>query len=308
MILVTGGTGFIGQMVVRQLKAADQVVRLLLRPSKTTPNIPQGLAVDAAISSLIDERGMKAALKGVDTVVHLAGAERLSNQADLSNVDVLGTQILVKAATEAGIRRLVFLSHLGANQSSAFPVLRAKGLAEIAITRSRLNFTVLRSAAAFGPGDQFINPLARLLKLTPGFFIAPEGGSTVLQPVWGNDLATCIAWLVEDERYDRQTLSVGGGEYITFKQIVETVCETLRIRRRIFSMNPVRLRGLAVYIENTFPKFPISIHWLDYLAADRTCAIDSMPRLFGILPARFEHQLGFLNQKPENSDGRRQFK
>ena len=154
MILVTGGTGFIGQMVVRQLKAADQVVRLLLRPSKTTPNIPQGLAVDAAISSLIDERGMKAALKGVDTVVHLAGAERLSNQADLSNVDVLGTQILVKAATEAGIRRLVFLSHLGANQSSAFPVLRAKGLAEIAITRSRLNFTVLRSAAGCRRGPR----------------------------------------------------------------------------------------------------------------------------------------------------------
>jgi len=294
MILVTGGTGFIGQMVVRQLKLADQVVRLLLRPSKKSPNIPAGLAVEVAISSLADERSLRAALKGVDTVIHLAGSERLSSQADLSNVDVLGTQTLVKAATDSGIRRLIFLSHLGADQASAYPVLRAKGLAEVAINRSPLNFTILRSAAAFGPGDQFSSSLARLLKLAPGFFIAPEAGGTMLQPVWGNDLAACITWLVEEERYDRQTISVGGGEYLTFKQIAETICETLGIRRRLVSMNPVRLRNLAVYMENTFPKFPVSIFWVDYLAVDRTCAIDSMPRQFGILPARFGQQLDYL--------------
>ena len=294
MILVTGGTGFIGQMVVRQLKLADQVVRLLLRPSKKSPNIPAGLAVEVAISSLADERSLRAALKGVDTVIHLAGSERLSSKADLSNVDVLGTQTLVKAATDSGIRRLIFLSHLGADQASAYPVLRAKGLAEVAINRSPLNFTILRSAAAFGPGDQFSSSLARLLKLAPGFFIAPEAGGTMLQPVWGNDLAACITWLVEEERYDRQIISVGGGEYLTFKQIAETICETLGIRRRLVSMNPVRLRNLAVYMENTFPKFPVSIFWVDYLAVDRTCAIDSMPRQFGILPARFGQQLDYL--------------
>jgi len=304
-ILVTGGTGFIGQLVVRQLKQADQSIRLLLRPSRNSPKIPLGLAIDAAISSLGDERSLRAAMKGVDTVIHLAGSERLSSHADLSNVDVIGTQTLVRAASEAGIRRFIYLSHLGADQSSAFPVFRAKGLAEVAITRSSMNFTILQSAVAYGPGDQFTTSLARLLKLSPGFFLAPEAGGTMLQPVLGEDLATCIRWLVEDETYQRQIIKVGGGEYLTFKQVVETICETLGIHRRLRSLTPVRLRSLAMWVENSFPAFPVSIYWLDYLAADRTCAIDSMPRQFGILPARFGHQLGYLKDDSQNSRPRR---
>ena len=297
MILVTGGTGFIGQLVVRQLKLADQSIRLLLRPSRHSPKIPYGYAIDAAISSLSDERSLRAAMKGVDTVIHLVGSERLSSRADFSNVDVLGTQTLVRAASEAGIRRFIYLSHLGADQSSAYPVLRAKGLAEVAISRSTMNFTILQSAVAYGPGDQFTTSLARLLKLSPGFFFAPEGGESMLQPVWGEDLAACISWLVEDEAFQRQTVMVGGGEYLTFKQVVETICENIGIRRRLRSLNPVRLRALAVWVENTFPAFPVSMYWVDYLAADRTCAIDSMPRQFGILPARFGHQLGYLKDE-----------
>jgi uncharacterized protein YbjT (DUF2867 family) len=297
MILVTGGTGFIGQLVVRQLKLADQSIRLLLRPSRHSPKIPYGYAIDAAISSLSDERSLRAAMKGVDTVIHLVGSERLSSRADFSNVDVLGTQTLVRAASEAGIRRFIYLSHLGADQSSAYPVLRAKGLAEVAISRSTMNFTILQSAVAYGPGDQFTTSLAQLLKLSPGFFFAPEGGESMLQPVWGEDLAACISWLVEDEAFQRQTVMVGGGEYLTFKQVVETICENIGIRRRLRSLNPVRLRALAVWVENTFPAFPVSMYWVDYLAADRTCAIDSMPRQFGILPARFGHQLGYLKDE-----------
>jgi uncharacterized protein YbjT (DUF2867 family) len=301
MILVTGGTGFVGQMVVRQLKLADQSVRLLLRPSRKSPNIPQGMAIEAAISSLTDERSLRAALKGVDTVIHLAGAERLSSQADLSNVDVLGTQTLAKAASDVGVDRFIFLSHLGADQSSFFPVLRAKGLAEAAISRSRLNYTILRSAVAYGPGDQFTVPLARLLKVSPGFFFAPAEGENKLQPVWGEDLASCIISLVEDDSRLNQTIMVGGGETLSFREVTEVICDAIGIHRRIRYLTPHRLKNLAVWVENTFPKFPVSIFWLDYLAADRICAIDSMPRQFGILPARFSHQLEYLKTAFHNS-------
>lgn len=294
MILVTGGTGFIGQHVIRQLKLAGHDVRILLRPSITSPKIPTGLAIEAAISSLLDERSIRSAMKGVRTILHLAGTERMSSKSDLLNVDVAGTRTLVKAAEDSGIEKFIYLSHLGANFSSAYPVFKAKGLAEVEISQSGLNYTILRSAVAYGPGDQFINPLVKLLKLSPGVFLAPEGGMGRLQPVWVNDLAACLAWLVEDDRYDRRTLSVGGGEYFSFKEIVSFLCSTIGIRRRIISLNPVRLRSLAVFVENTFPKFPVSIFWLDYLATDRTCDIDSMPRLFGILPARFTHQISSM--------------
>lgn len=298
MILVSGGTGFIGRLVVRQLKLADQPVRLLLRPSKKSPNLPQGLAVEAAISSLGDERSLRAAMKGVDLVIHLAGSERLSSRADLNNVDVAGTEHLVKASMDAGVPRFIYLSHLGSDQASAYPVLQAKGLAEAAINRSSLNFTILRTAAVFGPGDQFTTSLARLLRVSPFVFFAPERGETILQPVWVEDLAACIQALVEEDHFPRQTISVGGGEYLSLKQVVDEISGVLGIRKRLVSIKPMNLRRWGLWIENTFPAFPVSIFWLDYLAANRTCAIDSMPRQFGILPARFGHNLNYLQQKP----------
>src|SRR5689334_19798549 len=75
MILVTGGTGFVGRALVRQLVANGQQVRTLIRPSPRTPNLPRGVPVEVAVVSLSDERGLRAALRGVDVVYHLAGAE-----------------------------------------------------------------------------------------------------------------------------------------------------------------------------------------------------------------------------------------
>ena len=294
MILVSGGTGFIGQVVVRQLKMAQQSVRLLLRPSSRSPKLPTGIAVEAAISSLQDERSLRAALKGVDTVIHLAGAERWSSRADLSGVDVAGTQVLSHCAAEAGVQKFIFLSHLGADQASAFAVLRAKGLAEIAIQRSGVPAVILRSAVVFGPGDQFTTSLARLLKVSPGIFFSPGKGESILQPIWVEDLGACILGLLDDETRSGKTIQVGGGEYFTFKQIVDELCRVLQIKRKLVELPPAYLRGLALWMENSFPNFPVSIYWLDYLSADRSCPIDSLTRQFGILPARFGQQLDYL--------------
>ena len=74
MILVTGGTGFVGRALVRQLVANGLNVRTLIRPSARTPNLPRGVPVEVAVVGLNDERGLRAALRGVDVVYHLAGA------------------------------------------------------------------------------------------------------------------------------------------------------------------------------------------------------------------------------------------
>ncbi len=76
MILVTGGTGFIGKALVRHLTEAGYPVRLLIRPSRHSPQLPQGVPVEVAVSSLTDRRGLRSAMVGVDVVYHLAGAER----------------------------------------------------------------------------------------------------------------------------------------------------------------------------------------------------------------------------------------
>ena len=113
MIFVTGGTGFIGEALVRQLVAAGKPVRVLLKPSPQSPKIPKGVSLDVAVSSLLDERSLRSAMKGVDVIFHLAGSERQGIRGDLSQVDVEATRILSQVAVEAGVSRIFYLSHLG---------------------------------------------------------------------------------------------------------------------------------------------------------------------------------------------------
>ena len=119
MILVTGATGFVGRALLPRLAEAGLEMRCLIRPSRRTPRLPKEIPVQASIASLEDERGLRAALVGVDTVIHLAGAEWHGRRGDVLAVDAQGTRVLVEAAREAGVGRLLYLSHLGADRASA---------------------------------------------------------------------------------------------------------------------------------------------------------------------------------------------
>lgn len=296
MILVTGGTGFIGRSLVRQLLASGQEVRTLLRPSKTSPRLPRGMPVEAAVCSLLDERGLRAALRGVDVIFHLAGSERHSSRAQLQEVDIQGTQVLVNAAVEAGVERIITVSHLGADRNSAYAVFKAKGLAEYAITQSSLPYTIVRSSAVFGPGDQFTVGIARLLLSWPGPFLLPGEGDSLVQPLWIDDLIAALLITLDSPAMINQTISVGGVEAIPFREVVETIMNKLQVRRVLTPFSPPHLKALGLMIEQV-SRFPISIFWMDYLAADRTTSLDTLPRTFGILPARFHTRLDYLTYR-----------
>lgn len=294
MILVTGGTGFIGQALIRQLVNSGRSVRILLRPSPASPNLPRGVKVDVAVSSLNNERGLRAALKGVDTIFHLAGAERKGSRSDLEGVDVEGSKMVASVARKSGVERIFFLSHLGANRSSAYPVLKAKAIAEYALLESGMSCTILRCGPVYGPGDQFTTGLLHLLRLSPGIFLVPGDGNSLIQPIWIDDLVTCLITAMDKSATASTIIEIGGGEYIPFLEALKAVMLAGGVRRRIVSIEPAYLRSISLWMEHTFPRFPVSIFWLDYLAADRTCALDTLPRMFGLIPARFHQSLDYL--------------
>lgn len=294
MILVTGGTGFIGRALVRNLAESGYPVRTLIRPSAQTPRLPRGVPVEVAVSSLTDERGLRAAMVGVDVLYHLAGVERGSPYVSLSDVDIQGTRAVVRAAADARIERIFFVSHLGADRASAYPVIKAKGIAEDFIRRSGMDYTILRSAIAYGPDDGFTTGLAALLHTLPYIFLVPGDGKSLLQPIWVEDLATCLTWALDDETTRNETFEVGGPEYFTFNQIVEMIMQVTGIQRRLVHTRPPYLRFLTQFLDAVFPGLPSSVYWLDYLAINRTCALDTIPRIFNLLPARISQHLGYL--------------
>jgi uncharacterized protein YbjT (DUF2867 family) len=297
MILITGATGFIGRTLIRQLSTIGLPLRALIRPSSQTPRLPKGVSVEVAVVSLADVRGLRAALRDVDTIIHLASAENQGSRGNLLTADVQGTENLIEAAADAGVERIVYLSHIGAASSSAYPAFKAKGLAEEHIRNGKVPYTILRTSLVYGPEDHFTNNLSRLIRNSFAIFPIPAGKRTVVQPVWVEDLVTCILWALENDNTVDKVLELGGSEFFTVQQIVENIMEVTHRRRILVPLNPIFLRALIVFVEGISPKFPISSFWLDYFAVNRTCAVDSMPRIFGLMPARFTYRLGYLLRK-----------
>ena len=297
MILVTGGTGFIGKALVRRLIEDGRQVRVLIRPSPHSPSLPKGLNLQVAVCSLSDERGLQAAMVGVDTVYHLVGGEWRGPRASLLDIDIRGTQQIAKSAVEAGCRRIFYISHIGADRASAYPVLKAKAIAEEHLRRSGVNYTIFRSAIVYGKDDQFTTGIAQLLHSLPFTFILPGDGLTLLQPIWIEDLATCLSWAYDNESLSNQTLEIGGAEYLTFIQIVEHIMVAIGIRRNLVKLRPPYLRALTVFLEQLLPGLPASVYWLDYLASNHTCALDILPHVFNLMPARFSQRLTHLEGK-----------
>lgn len=294
MILVTGGTGFIGRALVRRLVRGGSAVRCLIRPSRRPARLPAGVTVEVAVARLDDVRGVRAALSGCNAIIHLASAEWAGRRGDLFGVDVRGTRVLTEAAVDAGVQRFLYVSHLAADRASAYPALKAKGICEETIRQSGLNYTILRSALVYGLEDAFTNGLALGLRMMPFAFPLPGNGRTLLQPLWVEDLAGCLEWSLEDADAREQTVEVGGPEFFRLEELIQILMTAMGKSRRLVNVPAPYLRLFARLAESVLPGFPLTERLLDHLSVNRTAELVSVNRTFGLKPARFELSLDYL--------------
>jgi len=298
MLLITGGTGFIGSRFAQKLIQSDHAVRILLRPQKTNPRLPRNISMEIAVSSLQDMRSLRAALKNVKTVFHFATAEHHLPVADYESVDIQGTKNLIEASRDAGVERMLFISRVGAEKKSFYPVLKAKALAEEAVRNSGIPFSIFRLTEVFGNNDHFTNPIQAAIMHSPLLLPIPGDGKMNLQPLWIEDLLTCLMLVYDEGIFENRTYELGGGEYYSFSSILKLIMTRMRKRRVIVPVSPAYLRLYNLWFKQYKDSFPLSTLWLDLLAVDRTCPLNSLARGFGMLPARFTHHLDFLQKQP----------
>jgi NADH dehydrogenase len=293
-ILLTGATGFIGKALTRHFFETDYQIRVLIQPTRKSPDLPKGIPVEAAVSGLNDPRGLRAALVGVDIIYHLASQEALGAKGNLLEVDIQGTKNLVEAAQESGVKRLFYLSHLGADRAAAYPVMTAKAIAEDHIQKSDLDYTILRTGIVYGPNDRFTTTLSALIRAIPLVFPLPDNGETLLQPLWIEDLANILTWSLDNPKTKREIFEIGGPEQLSFKDIIITMLDVMGLHRYIVSLNTPLIRGATVFADYLNLDIPTNIFWLDYLATNRTCSLNTVPHVFNLLPSHFSKRIEYL--------------
>ena len=296
-ILLTGATGFIGKALTRHFSETDFQIRALIHPSSKSPDLPKGIPVEAFVSGLNDLRGLQAALVGVDIVYHLASEEALGARGDLLGTDIQGTRNMVQAAEEAGVERFIYLSHLGADRASAYPVMTAKAIAEDHIRKSGLDFTIFRTGVVYGPQDRFTTSLSNLIRGIPLIFPLPDKGDTLLQPLWIEDLANILLWTLDNPKTKRELYEIGGPEQLSFREIISTLLNVMGLKRTLVSINTPLIRIATLFADYLSIDIPTDVFWLDYLATNRTCSLNTIPHIFNLLPSYFSKRLEYL--RPE---------
>lgn len=297
MILVTGSTGFIGNNFVRKLDDNSFDYRLLLSPGSTDGGLPRGKNYDLVMSSMDDSGGLRAAFNQVDFVFHLAGVEQAGLKANLSQFEIRNLETLTEIAKQVGVKRFYYISHLGADKNSAYGLLKAKGLGEEVVKKSGLQYTIFRTSWLFGEGDHFTQSIARLLKSFLGFFFLPGEGQVLLQPLWIDDFVTALLWSMDMPETINQVIEIGGPEQLSYREIAQLVGQALGKNPKFFNISPVQYSFLTQMIENNMKNPPINVYWMDYLAENRTTALDGMSRIFEINPARMKTKLTHLKGK-----------
>jgi uncharacterized protein YbjT (DUF2867 family) len=240
VLLLTGATGTIGLPVLRRLTAAGVPVRCLVRDPRRLG--AQRVKVQIALGDLADPFSFRNALRGVDTVVHLASGTRDQPGGSIEELACVAAWRLVRAAERAGVDRFVFFSTLGASTHGRARLMRAKAVAERALVESSLQYTVFAPSIVYSPSDPFITLLERM-SLLPVMPIA-GAGRAAFQPIWAEDVADCVlAALPGGPRAEEavgRRFELAGPETLTYAEIVECVLESLRRHRPLVRI-PVRV-------------------------------------------------------------------
>jgi len=286
-VLVTGASGLVGIHTCRELSKNGWQVRALIRdPARAAMALGQ-LPVEFRVGDVRDATALRSSLSGCGAVVHLAAIAIEKKGESYADSNTAATERLISAARAESVQRLIFMSQNGADSRSPYPFLHSKGVAQDSVKTSGLRWTVLRPSVIFGPEDQFVNVLGRLIRLTPTIFPLPGGGTARFQPIAVDDVARVVRLSLEKKETVNQVYDLGGAVPLTLREMTERILTAMNTDRKLVGVPIKVLRPLVALAERVLPNPPVTSSLLDLLALDNTVAHNALTEYFKVVPIPF---------------------
>ncbi len=287
MVVVTGAAGLVGTHVCTELATGGWKIRAIVRDLKKATARLGHLPIEIRVADIRNSDSVRTALRGARSIVHLAAVAIEEKGDTYTNTNAGATQTLLDAARAESIARFVYMSQNGSDSSSPYAFLRSKGVAQDAVTSTSLDWTVLRPSVIFGPEDEFINVLARLVRLSPVIFPLPGGGVARFQPVAVGDVARAVVRVLEDDASIGKTYSLGGPTPLTLRQMTERILVAMNVSRVLVGVPVAALRPLISMAGHLLPHPPVTTSLLDLLAIDNVIPHNDLTDTLGIQPTPF---------------------
>jgi uncharacterized protein YbjT (DUF2867 family) len=300
MILVTGGTGFVGSHLIRRLRKDDIPVRALARDPDRAAWL-RDLGVDVVKGDISDKASLEKAAEGTERVVHLVGIIQQTARSTFPSVHVDGTRNMLEAARKAGVRHFIHQSALGTRPGARSAYHKTKWEAEELVRASGIPFTIFRPSLIYGPGDQFTIRLSEMIRLSPVLPVIGSGKSRV-QPIFVGDVVACIVQAATSDCCFNEMYELGGPEQMTYEEVTAAIAAAMGVRRPTLHMPLLFMRTMARLLETVLPKPPVTTDQLIMLQEDNVCGMRDIRDAFGVEPVAFREGLKAFIRKA--ADGR----
>tara|TARA_B110000116_G_C16718180_1_gene527867 strand:- start:136 stop:972 length:837 start_codon:yes stop_codon:yes gene_type:complete len=250
--------------------------------------------VEVQYGSISDPTALKNAFYDAESVIHLVGVIRPTRLNSFDDVHREGTANVLAAAKQAGANHFLHVSVIGAANDQTYPYLYTKWLGEQEVVKSGMHFTIFRPSMLFGEGDEFLNPLAGIIRLFP---IVPVIGSgkNRLHPLAADDLARCIAITLGREDLKGRTIDLGGAERLSYNELVTEVAKAMGKRRLRFHLPVWLMRSVAAVSQGIMPRQPITTDQIKMLGIRSVAEMGEVERVFGFTPQSLEGNIDFVN-------------
>jgi uncharacterized protein YbjT (DUF2867 family) len=249
MLLLTGATGSVGSRLLPLLLERGEEVRCLVRePRRLGPRRVDVQIALGDLSEMSDPYLVRQALRGVDTVIHLAATIRDQPPHRIEELNGLATVRLLRAAERSDVKRFVFFSALNASVAQRTRFFRAKWLAEQAVTSSPLETTIFAPSIVYDHSDPWVT-LLRRFSFLPVLPVSGDGQAH-FEPIWAQDAARCVVAALEQGEQPRYELA--GPEILNYDDMSDLVSRVAGRPRSLVHLPLPLIRAGLIAIRSLF--------------------------------------------------------